>query len=1049
MRIKTYCSPKCLFVLVFIIMSSRLAAQIKISGTVFDESDKPLPGVSITEKGTRSGVVSDINGQFTTRSLPPNTVLVFASIGFQTSEIIVRDNKPLRVVLKSSQTELNEIVVIGYGEVRRGELTDAVGVVKMKDLQKAPVANFDQALAGRVAGVQVSASEGQPGSELNIVVRGANSLTQSTSPLYVIDGFISEDGISQALNMEDIETINVLKDASATAIYGARGANGVIIIETKKGKLGAPVVNYSGSLGTQNVLNTMEVLSPYEFVKYQLEIDPVNAAARYTANGQTLDSYLGVQGVDWQDKIFNRALMQMHSVSLRGGVNQTRYSVSASLNDQKGVIINSGFKRYQGQVALDQSIGKKVKTGINLIYSNHNQYGIQPSVSEAGGLASGMLMYSTWGYRPVSGNFDDTSLEDDLTDDELGLSDDYRINPYLNAVNTYKKANTSFLNVNAYVNLLLAKDLTLKITGGINNRLLRQDVFNNSKTTRGTPSISSNSLRLTNGSLDYTQSNSWQNENTLTWNKSIGKNHSLKVLGGFTMQQRNLSNYGLSAVKITDENLGMSGLDAGTPNTITAFETVNTLASFLSRVNYDYKNKYLLTASFRADGSSKFSKGNKWGYFPSVGIAWKIKNEEFLKSFDLISDLKFRSSYGETGNNRVSDFPYLSPLNFIEEYYSFKNNDPVMVLAQEQLGSKNLRWETTEQFDVGVDLSLLSNRIQFTADYYQKTTRDLLMNANIPVISGFNEAVLNIGKIQNRGLEFSLNTTNLRTKNFSWESSFNISFNRNKILQLAQNEDFMYSTMAWNTTYNSVPLYKSEIGKPAGQFFGFVFDGVYQVSDFDFNNNQYVLKDGVTYWGTDKNLIKPGDIKFRDLTSDNRITDDDRTLIGNPMPKHVGGFNNNFSYKSLSLNVFFQWSYGNDIYNANRLVFEGNGLARNSLNQFAEFKNRWTPDNASNTLFRAGGQGPTNYYSSRTIEDGSYLRLKTLALAYRLPDPIFRKVGVKNVNLSLSVQNLFTWTNYSGMDPEVAVRNTVLTPGFDYSAYPHSRTIVFGLKTTL
>jgi len=1025
-------------------------AQIKISGTVTDESGEYLIGVQVKVKEGSKGTITDIDGKYTITASDISTenVLSFSYMGMQPYETTIGGRSIINVVLKEENIDLDEVVVIGYGSMKKSDLTGAVGSVRMKEMEKAPVLTFDQALAGRIAGVQVSSNDGQPGTGMDIVIRGGNSLTSSNAPLYVIDGFPMEDDMNADINPNDIESISILKDASATAIYGARAANGVVVVETKKGQKGKPVISFNASLGFQDILKKMDLMSPYEFVRYQLEIDQQDATQRYLTDGKTLDSYKNVRGYDWQDKVFRTAPVQTYNVSVRGGKDDSRYSVSGTYSDQKGIIINSGFKRYQGNIYYEQNLSKNVKMGVNVILAQNKNYGQQPSNPAAGGLASSYTLYSVWGYRPITGG-EGYDLENEFIDPDIDGSSDYRVNPVLNLKNELRETTTDNTKADAFLNYQITKDLRLKVTAGLNKRKERADAFYNSYTTRGTPQIPSNSARLTNGSVTYRESTVWTNENTLTYTRKINKIHSLTALAGASFQGAKNSRYGLSGVMLPNESLGLSGLDEGIPGPVIAYNSDNKLASFFGRFNYNYKSKYLFTGTFRADGSSKFSKGNRWGYFPSAALAWRINEEGFMKNLDFLSNAKLRASYGLTGNNRVSDFAYMASLTLpVGADYSFNNGTPSPGVVPTEMGNDNLKWETTKQVDIGLDLGFLDNRIELIVDIYRKTTSDLLLYANMAYSSGFSNVYNNIGEIRNQGLELTLNTTNVRTKDFTWESSFNISFNKNKILKL--DSDNMLSNITWETSYDKTPLYIAKKGNPAAKFYGYVFDGIYQIADFDVVNDKYVLKADIPTNGNVRENIQPGDIKFKNIAGDPLVVNaDDRTEIGDPNPIHTGGFNNTFRYKGFTLDVFFQWSYGNDIYNANRLIFEGNSLSRLGLNQYDTYINRWTPENPSNKYFRTGGQAPKGSYSSREIEDGSYLRLKTLSLSYDLPAKWVKAVKFKGIRVNASVQNLITWTDYSGMDPEVSIRNTILTPGFDYSAYPRARTIMFGINATL
>jgi len=1018
---------------------------INVSGKVTDEQGEPLVGVSIKVKNIQVSTITDGNGNYKINAPNREAILVFTYLGFASQERKVGESKVINVKLNQETSKLNEIVVVGYGEVKRGDLTGSVGEVKMEDMQKAPVATIEHALAGRIAGVQVNSNDGQPGEGLNIVIRGGNSLTQSSSPLYVIDGFPVEEAVSAVLNPKDIESITILKDASATAIYGSRGANGVIVVETKKGKIGAPVLSYDASMGFQSVIKKMELLSPYEFVKYQLEINPSIATASYlTAPNRSLEDYRSIKPIDWQDMMFETAPLHIHNLALSGGNAQTKYTVSGSIFDQTGVVVNSGYSRYQGRLLLDQRINNKLKLFVNINTSTEKSYGqpVTSSRSNSTQAYSTYLMYQIWGYSPVAR--EGMNLEEEPIDD---LATDTRFNPYLSAKNEINKRTTSTLFANARLNYAISKDFELSIRGGVNNRTILREAFYNELTSRGYPFP--DNARKVNGALNNAYLNTWVNENLLTYRKKIDKNNSIDVISGATFQAKKDKINGYSSQSVPNPELGISGLDQGELMSLSSSITENTLVSFLSRVNYNYKSKYLFTASFRADASSKFEKGNKWGYFPSAAFAWNMGKESFMKNLSHVSDAKLRVSYGITGNNRVSNFPYLSILTMpFADFYSYNNQIPSNGILPTTYGNEDLKWESTEQLDLGYDVSFFKNKVNLTVDLYRKNTNNLLLDATVPYSTGYSSIYKNIGKVRNEGIEISLSTVNYKNKSFEWSSDFNIAFNRNKILALTEGQEKMISSVAFPATFNSAQLYLAKIGGPAASFFGYQWVGNYQIEDFDIlSDGSYKLKNGVPSNGSPS--IQPGDIKYKDFNGDGLVNDKDRVYIGRAIPIHVGGFNNNFSYKNFSLNVFFQWSYGNDIYNANRDMFEGNLYNRNNLNQYATFANRWTTENPNNEYFRSRGQGPTGMFSSRVIEDGSYLRLKTVAFSYRLSDNVCKKLKVKNIDAYASAQNLYTWTRYSGMDPEVSVQNSILTPGFDYSAYPRERVITFGIKVSL
>ncbi len=1019
-----------------------------ISGTILDQRGSPLRGVSVVQKNTNKTTVSDEKGKFSLAVDNGNSVIVFSFLGFQKEEVSVSGRKTINIILKDQINQLDETVVIGYGTQTKKDLTGSVGTVKVEELTLAPTINFMDAMAGRVAGVQIKTGDGQPGELPNVIIRGPGSLTQDPSPLYVIDGFPLEDFHSSSINNDDIESISVLKDASATAIYGARAANGVIVIETKKGKAGKTVVTVNTNTGFQQIRKTVDVMDAYEFVKYQDELRPEVAKFRYFQNGKTLDSYKGAPAADWQDKVFREGFFNSLNIAARGGDVKTQFALSGSLNTQDGIVINTGTERKQARLALNHSLSSKIKFGVTTNFSNTKNYGVQTALptTDFPSSPSNYLFYSAWGYRPVSGR-DDLDLTLDDVDDVSNPDDPNtrRVNPVALAKNSYQHATINANSINAHLTYTFNRSLFFKTTVNTAKTTRLYENFYNSKTPRGLPIPQNN--RGVQADLTNMETDVWSNENTLNYNKLFIKKHKVDALVGFSSQKTKSNLYGILVQDIPNEELGMSGIEEGTEYDSKSARSDFTMASFFGRLNYSYLSKYYFTATFRADGTSKFAPQNRWAYFPSAAVSWNIKEESFLKNVSFISNSKLRASVGLTGNNRVSEFGYL-PSYSLPMYaaYSFGNGIPSKGIVPNELGNDGLKWEKSEQIDLGYDLGLFNNKIELTVDLYKKTTRDLILRADLPLILGYQSVYQNIGELENKGLEISLTTANYKVGDFSWNSNFNISFNRNKILALARNQERMTNNILFNANYNE-HLFISKIGEPAGQFFGYEWLGNYQYADFDeVATDQYVLKAGVPYYGNDKSFIKPGDIKYADLNGDGYVNDMDRTVIGNPQPKHIGGFTNNFTYKNFDLSVFLQWVYGNKIYNANRLVLEGNGLGVTDLNQYATYVDRWTPENQNNKLFRTWGQGPMGFHSTRVVEDGSFLRLKTVSLGYRFLPKVINKLYLADLRLFVSGQNLLTWTNYSGFDPEVAVRNTVLTSGLDYSAYPQAKTFVFGIN---
>lgn len=1052
-----------LSMMLFVLFSVTVAmAQVLVRGTVVDQTGESVIGASIQVKGTTQGTITDIDGKFSLGVPNKKSVIVVSFIGYATKELQVDTSKPMSIVLEEDTKVLDEVVVVGYQEVRKKDLTGSVAKADMNELLNTPVGSFDQTLGGRIAGVNVSSSEGTPGGTMNIVIRGNNSLTQDNSPLYVIDGFPVEDAaIASTINPSDIESLDILKDASATAIYGARGANGVVIITTKKGKIGKAQITYDGSVTMQNVTRKIPMMNAYEFVKLQTEMYPQAAAnssggylMSYDGKDWSLDDYRNIFQYNWQDEIMRTAWQQNHNVRINGGTEGVRYNASLSYYDQDGILLNSGYERFQGR--LNTAIRRdKLDVSLTANYSRSVQTGSTPSETSYSGMNN--LFFSVWGYRPITyPNKSMESLLNDVMDDAIDSTNDYRFNPIRSLKEEYRKYYINNLQLNGYVAYDILKGLKLKISGGYTYDARKNDQFNNSKTRYGGPT----STDKVNGQIIRNERLTWLNENTLTYQTNIKNKHFFNALVGVTFQNSDYEYYSLKATHIPNESLGMAGLSDGTLAASSSLKSSWSMMSYLARLNYNYKSKYYATASFRADGSSKFSKKNRYGYFPSGSLAWNFMEEDFMKPLSKVLDSgKLRVSWGLTGNNRIGEYDYYALLEVLKsrtgDYisngsvpsgaYPFDNDNTNVGVVPTSLANNDLKWETTEQWNVGLDLSLFKERVNITADIYRKTTRDLLLDASIPLSSGFYSATKNIGKVRNDGLELSLSTVNVQTKDFTWTTDFNISFNRNKVLELAENQLSLLTAATFDQNYNSQPSYIAMVGKPMGMMYGYLYEGTYKYDDFIQSGNSYTLKAGVPYFSTEANT-QPGMPKYKDLNGDGIIDSNDRTIIGRGLPIHTGGFTNSFTYKGFDLSVFFQWSYGNDILNANRLFFESSNNMQRELNQYASYADRWTPENPDSDIPAATQSSSNRVFSSRVIEDGSFLRLKTVTLGYTFPKAMIAKAHLSNVRLYLAAQNLWTWTSYSGYDPEVSVRNSALTPGLDFSSYPRAYTVSFGVN---
>lgn len=1062
------------FALIGMLLSWSAFAQVKVSGVVLDEHSEPMIGVNVVIKGSSVGTITDMDGFFVLDASKSSDILQVSYLGYQTKEVMVGNGKKqLTIQLLEDSKALDEVVVVGYQDMRKRDVTGSIAKADMGEMLKAPVATFDQALAGRVAGVQVSSSEGTPGGTMNIVIRGNNSVTQDNSPLYIIDGFPIEDAnMVAAINPNDIESLDILKDASATAIYGSRGANGVVIITTKKGTVGKCHVTYDGSVGFQHITKTIPMMNAYEFIQLQNEIyyasDMRAAYSYYPMKGDITgdysienkyfqelladkpntyrveaSDYINAPTYDWQDAIFQDALQTNHTLGINGGNQDVRYNASISYYNQDGIVKYSNFNRIQGRVGLDI---KKNRLHVNLKgnYSHSKSKGASPSQTQYSGMNN--LFYSVWGYRPTTQPttaFE--SLVDSNVDDNINASNDYRFNPIKSLKNEYSTTEYNIAQFNALLEYEFTKGLVLHVTGGYTYNGRDGETFNNSNTRYGMPT----STNKVNASYTRYCTKTWLNEDYITYQTTIKKSHHINAMAGFSYQGSKYKVYGFSTGYIPYESLGMAGMSLGTPLNTSSSESDWAMLSAYARFSYDYKSRYYFTATFRADGSSKMAKGHKFGYFPSVSAGWTMTEEKWMSpAKPWLSNLKIRASWGQTGNNRVSDYASYAQLstlkaasgNISSSVYGYGNNVANVGVAPIALANENLKWETTTQTDIGLDLAFFSDRLNFVVDWYNKVTDDLLLAADLMPSAGYPSATKNIGSVQNQGWELTINTENFKRKNFQWTTNFNISFNKNKVLALAENQAAMLTNAKFDQNYNTMPNYIAKIGYPIGMMYGYVYEGTYKPEDFDGD----VLKEGIPYFSSES-ATQPGFPRYADLNGDGVVDSNDQTFIGRGDPIHTGGFNNTWTFYGVDLSVFFQWSYGNDILNANRLFFE-NGNKTKDLNMYKSYVDRWTPTNSDSDIPCVSNSPSNRVFSSRVIEDGSYLRLKTISLGYTIPQDLTRKAKIDKVHFSFSLNNIYTWTKYTGYDPEVSIRHSALTPGLDFSSYPRALTFMFNFN---
>lgn len=1042
--------------------------QVKVSGRVSDAMG-PVPGATVSEKGSNTnGVITDAEGRYSI-TVHQGATLLFSCLGYADVERKAEGKSVIDVTLVESFETLSaaEVVSVGYGSVARRDLTGSVAKVDMDDIIKNTNMNFDQALQGRVAGMVVTTSDGQVGAEANVIIRGNNSLTQSSAPLYVIDGFPTESSFAAALNPADIESVDVLKDASAAAIYGARGANGVIVITTKRGSMGKPKVSFNASWTGSAIANKVDLLDGYEFVRLHTEWSQSRNGtsgniyfADYDDNGlmsynrYTLDDYKDTPYVDWQDYVYRNALSQNYNVSVAGGSKDsgTMYNISFSTQDQNGILINSNYNRYTGKVAFTQDFGDKLTLELNASYSYNETNGITPTSSASASVISTYFMYMVWGFRPTRpirfGPVDDT-FRNELVDDEVVATEGFRFNPSASVQNEYSKRRQDLVTANGAFSWKIAEGLKFRVSAGYTLNQRRNEEFNSSKTRTGHPA--SPVGYGPNASISWLRDASWVNENILSYNHIFGLDHNFDALAGITFQGSKADTHGTRSTHIENEDLGLESIYTGTLQAFTPWRRDWTMASALARVNYNYKHKYYITASIRADGSSRFPEANRWGLFPSGSLAWTFSNEEFLSALKgWLDSGKIRFSWGRTGNNRTSTpYDYYAQMATLpgssESLDYVRDGKIVSGYFPSNMQNPFLKWETTAQSDLGLDLAFLWDRIKLTVDLYQKSTYDLLLQADLPASSGFTQAMVNVGSMRNRGLEILFSTVPVRSRSFQWTATVNFGMNRNTVTGLSTGQNTLpCPALYWYGAFNNQTPYISRVGLPTGLMYGFIYEGTYKEDDF-MNNN--VIKDGIPYMSAYPNTyFKPGDPRYRDVNGDGIIDDNDRTVIGIGQPLHTGGFENKFEFHNIDLSVFMNWSYGNNILNANRLVFES--YPGNQLNQFKTMVNAWSKDrNPDSDIPRPGAMG-IDYYSSRVIEDGSFLRIKTVTLGYTLPPALAKRLRMDSARVYATVDNLFTFTNYSGPDPEVSTRNSVLTPGFDWSAYPRARSITAGVSVS-
>lgn len=980
-----------------------------VSGTVSSETGETMPGVNVLVSGKTNGTVTDRNGEYSIKVADGTEELIFSFIGYKTQTLAISGRTTLDVVLVSDVSELNEVVVVGYGTVKKSDLTGSVSSIKAAELTAFPVGNPVQALQGRAAGVSVQSNNGDPGGALKVRIRGGNSVNASSDPLYVVDGFIG--GSLPA--PEDIQSIEVLKDASATAIYGSRGANGVIMITTKSGKAGKTTVQFNTSFSSQEVIKRLDLLNAEQFLDYTREVIPA-----YADNGSD---------TDWQDQIFQNGGIQNYQLSVSGGSEAVNYYVSGAIFGQTGIIRGSTYDRYSIASNVNFKISNKVSAGLNLLARRFGREGVltqegSGGAGQAGVVGSALRFMPDVPVRNTDGSFTLASIGDQID------------NPYALATERQQETLGDLLQSNVYLNIDIIKNLSFKTTLGFKTQ-------NNQTGTFVPTTLFAGSRIGGEGTISSLKNTDVISENYVTYNWDLNSKNKFTVLAGYSFQKSNNNDYLAGSQSFVTNSVSFWNLQGGAvPKIPNSSFSETQIQSFFGRLNYSLNNKYLLTVNARYDGSSNFSKNNKYAFFPSAAVAWNMKDEMFLSNVNAVSEFKWRVSYGLTGNQAID--PYQTLARFSNSY-TVINGAPINAVRPTTVANDDLTWETTAQLDVGADVSFFNSRLGLTVDYYRSVTSDLLFSVPLPSYTGYPSQLQNLGKVENKGIEVTLNTTNT-TGDLKWNTSFNISRNRNKVLELPDGNDILYASGPGHMIgLNQTQILRA--GEPVGSFYGWIYDGVYQQGD------TFIPGGGFEQ--------EAGGEKFRDINGekdangkltgnpDGKLTADDRTVIGNGQPKFIWGLNNDFSYKGLDLNIFFQASQGNDILSYTLLEIETLSGPNNSTTRALD---RWTPDNTytdvpKRTLTRS------QRVSSRWIYDGSYIRLKNISLGYSLPLSLIKKVGMAKARLYVSAQNILTFTNYKGFDPEVNYNssggaNSNRNLGLDYASYPNAKTYTVGLN---
>lgn len=985
------------------------AQQRTVSGTVTSMTDQsPIPGVTVLVKGTTIGTITDLNGEYRINVPNENDVLVFSFVGFVSKEVPLEGRTTIDVGLVEDVRSLDEVVVVGYGSLRKSDVTGSLSVISTKEFEEQPVTRLDQVLQGRAAGVQVTQAGGAPGGESRIRIRGANSVLGNNDPLYVVDGYVGAD--FNMVNPNDIESLQVLKDAASTSIYGSRGANGVVIITTKSGSKGDLRVNYEGQLSLSEVIKQWDVLGASEFAA----IANQRSEAMGTAPIYTPDQIAEINangGTDWQDLVFRESLGQQHQLSVSGGSEKTTFMVSGNYLNQNGIIENTDFKRYIIRSNINSQLSERLSMRLNVSgtrIENHNT-GLQS------GTGNPVVQALAW--APTTQPYDENG--NIVLSDPVGS---VATNPM---ALLYDRANDNQRNI---ANIIGGVDYQLPIEGlslglqyAINYVNAQGQNFNGPDASRGNPNASrSSSEQIT-----------LQSTNSLSYNRTINEVHNINAVAVFETQQFTNNSFSATGNTLKFPVLGYYNLPLANSYSVGSGFTKWSLLSYLGRVNYSFRDKYLVSASVRRDGSSKFAEGNRFSVFPSLAVGYVLSEEDFVKNLDLFSMLKIRGSWGMTGSQAINPYATLSTYNS-DVAVAFDNNGITSGIQLGNPGNPNLRWETTEQTDIGVEMGFFDGRLTVEADYFVKSTTDLLLNQNLPSYVGGGTQTKNVGEIENKGFELALGAVILNSENLNWTSNFNFSTVKNQVVSLggiAPRIGQGTNVGAGMSTTNEFMLVP---GASLGSYWGINYLGTWKPAD---------QEEAKRY-----NAV-PGDSRYEDINNDGKITTDDFQIIGKGIPTTTGGWNNTLTYKDLTLNIFLQGVFGIDKLNYTRAAaMSGSGDARQYI--LSDIRDRYIPGvNETSDIPAFSASNVVYLQSSRFIESGDYVRLKNVSLAYNLPASLITR---GNIRVFVSATNLFTITDYSGIDPESSNIGsaTDAAQGIDYGAYPNAKTYTAGINLT-